>query len=501
MGVSASAVSRVTGITVTPKNFNTGNASMLPQRLTIIGQGNDDAHYSLEKFECDGSAASVAERYGYGSPLHLAALQLFPLAGAMATFPVSIIPVRIADTGFAPAKGSVLVSGAAATGAAAVVLSVGGLDVQLAVAKGETAEQVMEDIVAAVNAELDRPVAATLVEATDDTPAQVELTARWSGALGNRISLVMTGDIPGLTVALTAFTDGMGVPKVEDALATIGGVIWETFILDTFDYKSADGSASPLLDVYQSFGEGRWDTLDKRPCIVAHGCTDDYATRTAVTDARPEDFVNFLVESVGSPELPFVVAARGLLNIMTAADTNPAQNYKGALTGLKRGSDTEQESYTVRNQSVMKGASTNVVSGSAAELNDVVTFYHPAGSGKFPIRRYVVDAVKLMNIVYNLRLITESDEVKGAPLVPDEQVVSNPTALQPKMFRTWFANLAVSLGAAAIISDVDFTVKNIVVSIDTSNPKRINYEFPVKVSGNVEVVSGDVYFGQYVSAA
>ena len=258
---------------------------------------------------------------------------------------------------------------------------------------------------------------------------------------------------------------------------------------------------STLLDVYQVWGEGRWSTLEKKPCLVAHGCTDDYATRTAVTDARSSDYVNFLIESVGAPELPFVVAARGLLDIMTTADENPAQNYKGTLTGIKRGSDAAQESYTVRNQSVMKGASTNITSGSAAELNDVITFYHPAGSGKFPLRRYVVDAVKLMNIVYNLRLITESDEVKGAPLVPDEQVVSNPTALQPKMFRTWFANLAVSLGAAAIISDVEFTVENLTVAIDSENPKRINYVFPVKVSGNVEVVSGDVFFGQYVQAA
>lgn len=498
MGVSKSAVSRVTGIEVTPKNFNTGNAAMLPQRLVIIGQGNDDVLYSLDKYECDGSAASVAERYGYGSPLHLAAKQLFPTAGAMATFPVSIIPVKKADTGFAVASGSVLVTGTAATAAASCVLSIGGLDVSLAVAKGDTPDAVQKAIVAAVNAETDRPVTASLTEATETDPATVKLAARWSGALGNRISLAFSGDIPGLTVALTAFADGAGVPAVDNALASVGEV-WETFVLDTFDYKNADGSASALLDVYQVWGEGRWSVLEKKGCLVAHGCTDDYATRTAVSDTRPSDRINFLIESVGSSELPFVVGARGLLDILTTADSNPAQNYKGTLTGLKRGSDAAQESYTVRNQSVQKGASTNIPNGSVAELNDIVTFYHPAGGGKSPAWRYVVDIVKLMNIVYNLRLITESDEVKGAPLVPDEQVTSNPTALQPKTFKTWFANLAVSLGDNALISDVDFTVDNIEVTIDSENPKRINYVFPVKVSGNVEVVSGDVYFGQYVA--
>lgn len=492
MGVSASAVSRVTGVEVTPKNFNTGNASMLPQRLVIIGQGNDDMLYPLEKYECEGSAASVAERYGYGSPLHLAAKQLFPTAGSMATFPVSIIAVKIAETGFAKASGSVTVAGTA-TAAASCVLSVGGLDVQIAVAKDATAEQVAQAIEIAVNAEPDRAVDAAAEDGV------VEFTAKWSGALGNRISLEWSGDIPGMTQALTAFTGGEGVPKVDEALASIGEV-WETFILDTFDYKTDDGGASPLLDVYQVFGEGRWSVLEKKGCLVAHGCTDDYATRTKVTDARPDDRINCMIESVGSTELPFVVGANGLLSILTTADSNPAQNYKGKLTGLKRGPDAAQEAYTVRNQSVQKGASTNITSGSVAELNDIITFYHPAGGGKYPAWRYVVDCVKLMNIVYNLRLITESDEVKGAPLVPDEQVTSNPTALQPKTFRTWFANLAASLGDNALISDVDFTVKNLEVSIDKENPKRLNYVFPCKVSGNVEVVSGDVYFGQYVGA-
>lgn len=491
MGVSKSAVSRVTGVEVTPKNFNTGKAAMLPQRLLIIGQGNDDVLYSLDKYECDGSASSVAERYGYGSPLHLAAKQLFPTAGAMATFPVSIIPVRKGENGFVAASGAVTVAGESATAAAACVLSVGGLDVQVAVAKGATAAQVAADIAQAVNAEQDRPVTATVEEAT------VTLTARWSGALGNRISLEWSGDAPGLTVALTAFSDGAGVQAVDAALASVGEV-WETFVLDTFDYKTADGSASPLLDVYQTWGEGRWSVLEKKGCLVAHGCTDDYATRTAVTDSRPTDRINFLIESVGSPELPFVVGARGLLDILTTADSNPAQDYKGTFGGLKRGSDAVQENYTVRNQAVMKGASTNVTNGSVAELNDVITFYHPAGGGKYPAWRYVVDCVKLMNIVYNLRLITESDEVKGAPLVPDEQVTTNPTVLQPKTFRTWFTNLATSLGANALISDVKFTVDKLTVTIDSENPKRVNYVFPVKVSGNVEVVSGDVYFGQYV---
>ena len=294
-------------------------------------------------------------------------------------------------------------------------------------------------------------------------------------------------------MAITAFADGAGTPDVTSALEKIGQK-WITFVLSTFDYK-----AESILDTYQTWGEGRWSVLQKMPCIVAHGCTDNYTTRTAISDERKNDYINFLVPSVGSPELPFVVAAKGLLDdIITTADSNPPQNYKGQLTGLKAGSDEAQENPQIRNQSILKGASNNIKSGNVAELNDIVTFYHPDSEGKYPGRRYVVDAVKLMNIVYNCRLITESDDVKGAPLVPDSQVTTNPKAIKPKTVKGWLANLAHSLALNAIISDEDFTKENLTVKINSENSKRVDYVFPCKLSGNVEVISGDIYFGFYL---
>ena len=166
--------------------------------------------------------------------------------------------------------------------------------------------------------------------------------------------------------------DGAVDGNVDDALAAIGGV-WETVILDCYPYSNTDN-----LDKYFEFGVDRWGVLNKKGCLVAHGCTDDYATRTAVTDLRPNDYINFLIESKGSRELPFVIAAKGLVSdIMTAADSDPAMGYKGLLSGLHTGADAIQEVYSVRNQALSKGASTNLKEGSVARLNDIITFYHP----------------------------------------------------------------------------------------------------------------------------
>jgi phage tail sheath gpL-like len=92
----------------------------------------------------------------------------------------------------------------------------------------------------------------------------------------------------------------------------------------------------------------------------------------------------------------------------------------------------------------------------------------------------------------------EQDSLKGAPLVPDKDVVTSPVAIQPKAVKTMFINLADSLALAAIISDADFTKKNLTVKIDSENPKRLNVVFPVKLSGNIEVSNTDIYFGFYL---
>jgi phage tail sheath gpL-like len=487
MGVSPSAVSRVCGIEVSWKNFNLGNAAMLPQGLVIIGLGNDAADYSLDKIEISDSA-SVAKKFGYGSPLHLAAKQLFPPTGTSAEFRVTLYPLKKASSASAAAASIGAEGTVTANGSGTVYI--GGIVIEFAVAKDDTAAEVLGKIKDAINANLDVPaIAGTIADSA------LPITSKWSGESGNMISLWLEGDIPGIVLTPSGFnfTGGTLDPDISPALEKIGPV-WETFILDCFDYKK-----TTRLDTYQIFGDGRWSVLEKKPLLVCHGCTDDLETRTAVTDPRRTDKINFLIVSVGSRELPFVIGAKGLINdVMTTANKNPAQGYKGLLTGLHRGDDSVQENYNQRTASVNKGSSTCIPNGSVAELNDIITFWHPESEGSFPSFRYVCDIVKLQNIVFNVKLIMEADAMKGAPLVTDDTVTTNPAAVAPKMIKTAFYNLAVSLALNAIIVTPDFTKKTMTVKIDSANPKRVNVAFPVKISGNVEISSTDVYFGFYL---
>jgi hypothetical protein len=243
-------------------------------------------------------------------------------------------------------------------------------------------------------------------------------------------------------------------PDVTPALERVG-IVWETQVLSTFDYADND-----RLDLYQAWAEGRKAPDEKKMVLICHGCTDMLQARAAITDPRLYDSSNYLIVSVNSDELPFVVAAKGMIDdIVTTANSNPAQGYKGRLNGLHCGDDDQQENSTQRNLSVQKGSSTNIKTGSVAELCDIITFYHPPNEGKFPSYRYVVDAIKLQNIIFNVRLIMEADELKGAPLVTDDTVTSNPAAVSPKVIKGWFVNLTDSLAGEALITDPSFTKK------------------------------------------
>ncbi len=345
--VSPSTITRVTGVEATYRNFNQGKAAMLNQRLAVIGVGNDDSVYDLNKKEFF-SAVKVAEKYGWGSPLHLAAEQLLPAIGPAAEFPVTIIPLAKAEQAVA-ATGSIGATGTAtANGSGAVYI--GGTAAEFPILKGKTGEDVLGDIKTAINGVLSMPVLTGEI-AADELP----LTAKWSGDIGNSIKIEIEANAPGITFVTQNFSGGALDPDVTPALAKIG-IVWETFILNTFSYNDAS-----RLDKYQLFTEGRWGVLEKKPCIVAHGCTDDLETRTAITGPRENDSANFLIVSTGSRELPFVVAAKGLVSdIITTANRNPPQNYKGRLTGLHCGADEIQEATSERNASIMAGSSNNI---------------------------------------------------------------------------------------------------------------------------------------------
>lgn len=486
--VDASAVARVVGIKTIFKDLRGGGVLFLPQRIAVVGQGNSAATYDTTKRQVT-SATEAATLYGFGSPIHLAVRQLFPTNGdGVGTIPVTIYPLEDDGSGVA-STGDITPSGAQ-TEAAAYIVRVNNIDSeQFVINPGDTVATIITAATAAINAVLEMPVIAT--DATPGTSTEIGITSKWKGESANDLFIEVIGSTTaGTSFAITQPTGGLVNPDVDDALSQVGDV-WESMFLNCLNV-----SDTTTLDKFSTFGEGRWGALTRKPMVAFTGNTETTVTAaTAVSDARKTDRTNSQLVAPGSNDLPLVVAARQLARIAPVANNNPPQDYGSQdADTLTPGADGDQWTYADRDQAVKKGSSTIEVKDGVVNISDVVTFYHPSGD-PIPAYRYVVDIVKLQNIIFNLNLIFANKEWDGAPLIPDDQPTVNRSAKKPKSAVAAVSALLDSLGLNAIISDPETAKANTLAEIDSQNPKRLNVSTTVQLSGNTNIISVDLNFG------
>jgi phage tail sheath gpL-like len=489
--VDLSAVARVVGIKTAFKDLRGGGVLFLPQRVAIVGQGNTAATYATTKRQVT-SALEAAQLYGFGSPIHLAALQLLPTNGdGVGTIPVTVYPLEDDVSGVA-AAGDVGATGTA-TESGVVYVKVNNIrSGAIVIMSGEAGTDLEDRITDAINAVLEMPVTAV----ADGVGNTADLTSKWKGASANDIYVEIEGSVAGITFAITQPTGGLVNPDVDDALNQVGDV-WETMVLNCLEIAD-----TTTLDKFSNFGEGRWGALTRKPLIVFTGNTATTVTAaTAVSDTRKTDRTNSQLVAPGSKDLPFAVAARQLARIVKVAQNNPPRDYGSQdADTLNPGDDGDQWMYIDRDVAVKKGSSTIEVKDGVINISDTVTFYHPSGD-PIPAYRYVCDIVKLQNIIFNVNLIFATDEWDGAPLIPDDQPTINSEAKQPKMAVAAANALIDSLGLNAIISNPKTAKENTLAQISEQNPKRLDIALTVQLSGNTNIISVDLNFGFYFGTA
>jgi phage tail sheath gpL-like len=492
--IDASAVARVVGIEAQFKDLRAGAVQFLPQHIGLIGHGSTAAAgYPLTPFRIT-SAQQVGLRFGFGSDLHLAARELFPVTGGgVGSIPVTVLPLAENGSGVA-AVGTITPSGAATVTATYWARVAGILSAPLTVVSGDSVAIIADKLVAAIDAVLEVPVVAT------DGTTKVDLAVKWKGASGNDITVEVldaTGGAPatGLTFAIVQPATGATDPDVAPALAMLGST-WITMIVNTFG-----PSNTTALDKIAAVGEGRWGQLLRRPFVCFTGNPEpDVGTATTGTAARPSDRVNCQLVAPGSVQSPAQIAAGQVREIAKVANDNPPTDYGSrAVRGLIPGSDAVQWDYAERDLAVKAGSSTVEIKDGLVKISDVVTNYRPTGEVP-PAYRYVVDIMKLMTIIYNVDLEFTKPEWNGAPLIPDGQPTANPNARKPSAAKAALCAIIDSLALEAILSDPTMSKKNTFASINSQNPKRLDLQTTVKLSGNTNIISMDLFFGFYFGA-
>lgn len=489
---SPSRVARGVAIKTTYKNLGGSAARGRPVKIGVIGQGGSSTTYASTKRQVF-SASEVGTIYGFDSPLYQAALSLLPPNGdGVGDIPVYVYPLQQPAVGGVQAAGTITPSGTpTSTEIHEVYISnIKALDV--VIESGDVVADITAKITAAINGVLGMP--GTAVDGT----TVVNFTVGWEGTSGNDVVIrVVPPDGANVTLTPVQPTGGAGTIDVDPAADNEGlpliGEEWVSHILNCLQYTD-----STNLNKYSTWGDGRWQPEVYKPAVVFTGTAEaTLATVTAVTDARKTDKTNAILTNPGSGDLPLVIAADQLRRIAKLANEIPPHDYGSQdCPRLRAGDDSVQWTSAQRQAAVIAGTSTIEVKDGVVNCSDIVTCYHPTGEEP-PAYRYVCDIEKIAFMIYNTDLIFNNAGWNGAPLVPNNQAVKEPTAKKPKMAVGELYALFDSAGEQAIISDPDFAKENTTADISGTNPKRLDVNEVFKLSGNANVISIDIDFGFY----
>lgn len=481
MAIDTSLRARALGVETRFEPKAPNGALQLPQVLGVFAQGNTASTYPSTKFQAT-RHQDVANVLGYGSPAHLIARELFPDNGdGIGAIPVWFFPM--ADAGGAvAAAGTVTPSGTVNAGSSWKVGINGIYSQEFTVAASATVAARVTALVNAVNAVLHMPMTAV------DGATVANFTSKWKGASANDLKIEVV-QVSGPTTSGNVWgivqpTAGATNPAIQPFLDQVGGQ-WITIGLNALNI-----SDTTTLDTIQTWGEGRWGEQVRKPIVMIVGNNiSAVGSATAVSDARKTDRINGTLPAPGSKNLPFVIAARELARIMKRANDDPAFDYGGLeATGLIPGTDGEQWALPARDQALKAGSSTIEVIDGVITISDVVTFYHPTGETD-PAYRYLVDIVRLQNVIFNYSTEFAKPEWNGAPFINDDDVSTNKNARKPRDVVTRSNAILDKLAGAAILSDVKTSKKLTTCKRSSTNPKRWDLDVPVYLSGNSNVRS------------
>jgi phage tail sheath gpL-like len=258
--VPAGAIARAVGVDIKNVNLRTG-MTMLPNQVAVIGQAISGAvGVKFNKKQVITSASEAGTKYGYGSPLHLMCLQLFPRSGdgVTADIPVNVYPLD-APKQAQIATGSYEITGLSTVSAVARI-EIGNKYANAVIKKGDTAETIIESIKEAIDSNVNMPVLTETVLGIPPTNAflggrSLPDSPTTLTAINYQVLLTVDGQPLTVTVDLSnANTELQVADALQTAINNAGGrvtALWEhgnaRYVITTITAGSK-GSITSLSD-------------------------------------------------------------------------------------------------------------------------------------------------------------------------------------------------------------------------------------------------------------
>lgn len=387
------------------------------------------------------------------------------------------------DNGAGAAATGTLTFTGPSTAAGTVELYIAGKRVDIGVASGQTANQVAAAAEAAINADLDLPVTAAVLNAV------VTLTANHKGELGNAIDVrhsYYPGEaLPaGVTLAIVAMAGGTSDPAAAAIVAAISDERYDTIVWPWT-------SAASLLEIKNEM-ERRWGALVMKEGHVHSAARGSVATLQTLGNLHNSAHLS-IADAGNEPTAPWIKASQ--IAARDAFEPDPARprqylslpNVLPAARELRR---TRSERDTL----LAAGIATTIVGddGTVAIERLVTTYKTNAAGAEDPSYR---DVETLRTLAY-LRFSLRTRILQRFPrhkLAGDDHP-GGPTIARPKDIVAEVIALFTQWEVAGLAEDIDQFKADLQVVRDEDDANRVNALIPPNLVNQFRTFAGLLQF-------
>lgn len=457
------------------------------------------------------SAAHAATLFGNGSQLHRMAIYFFKTS--QGSVQVTAFPLPAAAGGVAATKTITFATNTTSSGT--YVLRAGsylvGDEIKIAVASGATPTEVALAMATALNLKTSLPFTATPLAGV------ITLTAKTLDVTSDDLKVTLNQKADEVDLVPSAMTTviadavaGVGESALTGLWSYMAGTLsgWKTDLVTPYNNTTAlDGALSVGGNPNQK--TGNYDPLDYRPFNSYTGDTDgEQAALTAAValgeGRKNSDPINVRVCAPTYPEQTYEVASLFAGLIALRRVSAPAESYEGLqLTDLFgplvpandwtiNTGDVDVKPYQNLNAALVAGITAIAYKNNVPTVGDVASFWHPDDNQNAPFK-FICNQTKIWNLQLNYSNYLNGESLKRRPIVNNVGATKqSANAMDTDTVKAGLAQVAGNAETDALIFDANFTINNLVVVINSTNPDRFDATIPSLISGNYRIADGEV---------
>lgn len=437
----------------------------------LIGCANTDSEIVKNKLTIMPSASLAGKLAGRGSQLARMVAQYRKVDPFGELWVIAVNE----PTG-AAAKGTLTLSGTAQA-AGTLSLYVGIVMVQAQVSTSDTAAVVATTLAAAITANPDLPVTATVETGV------ITLTARHKGLTGNDIPLMLNyhGTVggentpEGINVAITAMAGGTGVPNLDLSIAAMGDEPFD-FIGSPF----SDATSLEALKLEMNDGSGRWSYARQLYGHVYTAKKGSLSDLVAFGDTQNNQHI-----TVAGYEVDNQTAGDELAALRTARNAvfirnDPARpTQTGELTGALPALAGSRFTLTEQQSLLSHGIATAYAESGVLRIQRDITTYQKNQYGVAD--NSYLDSETLHTSAYVIRQLKSviTSKYPRHKLANDGTRFGEGQAIvTPAVIKGEMCAIYRRMERAGIVENFELFKQHLIVERNASNPNRLDVLFP-----------------------